>query len=409
MAKELFLPYRCHLPQHIQGDSEEDEAMILRSDMTFEDLIADGTKDRGLTLEGFHSFIKKRVVFITPDTAIYVSLDAPSHHKYAIDVTFTFSSTTVERALHISGVNAEKTSPALNFLLRLILEGDSNEKNLNNGGIIENKIGVIFKCFSMTPRQQLGSLDLPTLANLGQKRKISSLTNTSVTSSHKSIDVEFRFFALNKTHCKFLFNEYSTIFSSIKLSQCQIDEWATNEKNEGQNIQNNASSSIIKSDRPSQKLVLSCSQQEFRKFAQGQLMMSNETSICELNLLLHFMLSDMDVHHLGYIIEKSQNLKSLKIEFLEIDDKTWTSICKSLHNNRTLKGIKLAYTERFADSFRRLTPQRRHSRTNDILQLLNTNKTLQEVCWPKFQQDESLMSNIKCLLTENKHLASLPS
>ena len=96
----------------------------------------------------------------------------------------------------------------------------------------------------------------------------------------------------------------------------------------------------------------------------------------------------------------------LKIEFLEINDKIWEVLCDSLRSNQTLKNIELAYTEKFADSFRRLTPERRHKRTNDILQLLETNKTLQTIKWPKFQQDESCMPDIERHLMENKTMAS---
>ena len=247
----------------------------------------------------------------------------------------------------------------------------------------------------MTPRQQLGSLDLSTLTNIGQKRKISSLTPpSSDCSSHRTINVEFRFLALNRGHCNLLFNRCSHLFTRVKLSQCEVDGWAINEKSEDQRNEN------------TQKLVLSCAQKEFRKFAEGGLLTGNDASICEFDLLLHFMLTDVDVNHLGFLIEKSQGLESLKIEFLEIDDKVWGVICDSLRRNQTLKRIELAYTEKFADSFRRLTPERRRSRTNDILQLLDTNKTLQTINWPKFQQDESLMPDIERRLLENRNMAS---
>jgi hypothetical protein len=139
---------------------------------------------------------------------------------------------------------------------------------------------------------------------------------------------------------------------------------------------------------------------------EGRLLTSNGTFICELHLVLHFMLADSDVDHLASIIQNNKSLKSLRIEFLDLDDNTWTSICRSLHINRNLKSIQLAHTENFADSYRRLTPECRHSRTNDILQLLNINKTLQEFDWPKFQQDESLILNVERLLMENKRASS---
>ena len=409
MIEDLFSPYHSHLPQHIQDEVDEDEVFMLRSDIDFEDLITDGTNNnRRLTFQEFYSFVKKRVVFVTPDTAISGSLDTPSHHKYTIDAIFTFpTATTIQRTLHVSGVNAQETSPALNFLLRLVLESESNETNTNDEGKIinNNNIKVILKCFPTTPRQQLGSLDLSSpLKNLGQKRKISSLTQ----SPPNAIDIDFRFLALEKAHCQLIFNENSNIFSCVKLSQCEIDGWMIyNPNDEEQKSHNSSTVSVTeKTDRLPQKLVLSCTRPEFRKFAEGRLLTSNETSICELHLVLHFMLADSDVDLLESIIQNSKSLKSLRIEFLDLDDNTWKSICKSLHDNRNLKGIQLAHTENFADSYRRLTPECRHSRTNDILQLLTINKTLQEFDWPKFQQDESLIPNVERLLVENKRTSS---
>ena len=382
---------------------------MLRSDTDFEDRITDGTNNnnnRRLAFQELYSFVKKRVVFVTPDTAISVSLDTPSHHKYTIDAIFTFpTATTIQRTLHVSGVDAQETSPALNFLLRLVLESESNETNMNDEFKIKNannNIQVILKCFPTTPRQQLGCLDLSSpLTNIGNKRKISSLTQ----SPPNAIDIDFRFLSLEKAHCQLLFNESSNTFSRVKLSQCEIDGWMmyNNLNDEDQKSHNDSAVSVTeKRDRLSQKLVLSCTRPEFRKFAEGRLLTSNETSICDLHLVLHFMLVDSDVDLLASIVQNSKSLQILRIEFLDLDDDSWTSICKSLHSNKKLKSIQLAHTENFADSYRRLTPECRHSRTNDILQLLTINKTIQEFDWPKFQQDESLIPDVERLLVENK-------
>ena len=92
--------------------------------------------------------------------------------------------------------------------------------------------------------------------------------------------------------------------------------------------------------------------------------------------------------------------------YLAISNTPAAAICDSLCNNKTLKRIELGYTEKFASSFRRLTPERRLNRTNDILSMLNTNKTLQLINWPEFQQDESLMPDVERRLMENKNNAS---
>jgi len=158
-----------------------------------------------------------------------------------------------------------------------------------------------------------------------------------------------------------------------------------------------------------QKLVLSCSQREFRKFAEGRAAMSSKTATVDLHLVLHFMLADIDVDHLASIIQNSTGLQSLSLEALAIDDRTWTGICKSIRNHPRLKSVQLSFTEKFVDSCRRLTPERRRSRTNDIIKVLNTNKILEAVDWPKFQQDDSLMPRVEGLLMENRKASSSAS
>ena len=452
MAEDLFIPYHSHLPQHVQDNFDENEVLKLNGDGSFEDLIAKG----GWTFEQFYSFVKERVIFITPDTAISVSCDTPSHHKYTIDTTFVVPSPTNiinKRTLHVSGVDAQSTSPALNGLLRFVLAShcDENIKNNDKDENINNDepVKVILKCFPMTPRQQLGSLDLSSLgSNVNRKREASSsssaaatttttaattdIATTATTSSCNSniisISISFQFLALEKSHCQAIFNGSSNVVSCVEFRQCEIDGWMVCEEREREDQNCHDKGTIIINNgsnvglRP-QKLTVSCTQREFRKFAEGRLLMTknkNEsitaattmsttattTSIRELYLVLHFMLAEADVQYLTTSLQNNQSLEYLSIEYLELDDNTWRDICKSLHNHPNLKGISLAYTEKFADSYRRLNPERRRSRTNDILRLLYTNKILQEINWPKFQQDESLIPDVERLLMENRRAAA---
>ena len=227
---------------------------------------------------------------------------------------------------------------------------------------------------------------------------------------------------MEKSHCQAIFNNGSStsnIVSCVEFRQCEVDGWMMLCDNKGEDQNTHESTTIINinSGGP-QKLIVSCTQQEFRKFAEGRLLMTNKnesttttttTSIRELHLVLHFMLADVDIQHLIFTLEKNQSLEHLSIEYLDLDDNTWTNICKSLHNHPNLKILSLAYTENFSDNYRRLTPERCRSRTTDIIELLNTNKTLQEIDWPKFQQDESLIPDIERLLMENRRAASSSS
>ena len=410
MTEDLFIPYRIHSPQHIEEPHDEEDAFILRNDFDFEDLVINKTKTERFTLEDLYLFAENRILFVTPDTAICASRDTPSYHKYSIDVIFGFSNKRIQKILHVSGVNAQVTSPALNFLLRLLLESGGNDEISNDEMKTKNSIGLILKCFPTSPRQQLGSLDLSSPPrNLGLKRKISSLNGTPYSMCPRNtIDIDIRFLSLKNEHCNFLFNGGNSLFSSVKLSQCEIDSWTINNQEGKDRIDEEqkplSGTASFDKDRPKlpQKLVVSCTQHEFRKFAEGKLFMSDKVSIKDLHLILHFMSTDSDVDHLTFIIQNSLSLRSLRIELLNLEEKTWKRMLKSLHKNHTLERLHLSYTENFADSFRRLAPKERWSRTNDVLELLRINKTLQEVHWPKFQQDETLMSDVERLLMENK-------
>mmetsp|Transcript_22169 Transcript_22169/g.52480 ORF Transcript_22169/g.52480 Transcript_22169/m.52480 type:complete len:167 (-) Transcript_22169:31-531(-) len=153
-------------------------------------------------------------------------------------------------------------------------------------------------------------------------------------------------------------------------------------------------------------MVLSCTQREFRKFSEGRLFASENIAIRDMHLILHFMMADLDVQHLVCTLQENQRLEKLTIEYLDMDDETWTCICKVLCNHPRLKYLEFAYTEKFADSHRRLTPERRRIRTNDVLELLKKNKTIHEIHWPKFQQDETLIADIEKVLVENKKYSS---
>lgn len=318
--------------------------------------------------------------FFTHDTAISISCDSPLHHEYAIDVSFIFSSRSYKkRTLCISGVDARATTRTLNFILRLVL---GNRHNISNDDRSDEEgIEVIFKCFATTPRKKLGSLDLLFL-RINKNR----------------IKFSFQFLSLEKSHCQEIFNHVDNL-SSVEFRQCEVEGWKFC------NNVDKITDSTTKINGGPQKLTISCSQHEFREFAEGR-MLSNSTTINDLHLFLHFMLVDLDIQYLtSTLSNNSQRLERLSIEYLDLDDKSWTAICKALHNHPSLKILTLTYTEMYTDSFRRFTPERRRSRTDDILQLLNRNKILQEINWPRFQQDESLITDIEQCLAENKKTA----
>jgi hypothetical protein len=87
---------------------------------------------------------------------------------------------------------------------------------------------------------------------------------------------------------------------------------------------------------------------------------------------------------------------------LELSDNDWSALCESLQDHPKLKVLELAFTDKFADGVRRLDPDRRRQRSLAVLKLVQTNKNLQHVQWPVFQQDEEIVQSIERCLQENK-------
>ena len=392
MAEDLFIPYHSHLPQPIQDEFHENE--VWKFTGNFENIV-----EKGWTFDEFYTFVKDRIVFLTPNTAIYRYCDTPSNHEYTIDIVFIFSSRNNNKkrtkTFHISGVDAQATSPTLNYLFRFVLASNhsaSGTKHNNDDEAIE----VIFKCFATTPRKKFASLDL---SFLGKNKNL----NSSSSSSYNKISLSFQFLALDSSVCQAIFNQGNSL-SSVEFRQCKVDDWMAYGSNDADDDDERKNDSALKINGGSQKLIISCTQHEFRKFAESRLLSNSNYSFSELHLFLHFIFGEEDIQYLTSTIlnsDSNQHLERLCIEYLDLDDKSWTAICKSLHNHPSLKVLTLTYTENFKDSYRRLTPDRRRSRTDDILLLVNTNKILQEVNWPKFQQDESLITDIEQRLAEN--------
>jgi hypothetical protein len=384
MAEDLFTPYHSHLPQHIQDEFHENE--VWKFTGNFEDIVE--------TFDEFYSFVKDRIVFLTPNTAIYRYCDTPSNHEYTIDIAFILSSRNNKertKTFHISGVDAQATSPTLNYLLRFVLASHHSASGTKNND--DEAIEVIFKCFATTPRKKFGLLDL---SFLGKNRNLNS------SSSYNKISLSFQFLALDSSICQAIFDQGDNL-SSVEFRQCEVDDWMVCDSDDDDD-DDEKNDSALNINGGSQKLIISCTQHEFRKFAESRLLSNSNYFISELHLFLHFIFGKEDIQYLTSTIlssDSNQHLERLCIEYLDLDDESWTAICKSLHNHPSLKVLTLTYTENFKDSYRRLTPDRRRSRTDDILLLVNTNKILQEVNWPKFQQDESLMTDIEQRLAEN--------
>jgi hypothetical protein len=354
-ADILFTPY-TQVPAHVAQDYEDDDLFELNGSL--QELAV-----KGFGFQEFYSFVKDRVVFLTPNTSIVAYCDPPSHHEYTVDMIFASSGTNKKKTLHVAGVDSEATSPAINGLLELFVASHKDD----------DSIDVTFKCFATNPRKPFGTLNVSSLSTLGP--------NPSC-----KIALIFQFLALNKAHCDAIFN--STTAAVVELRQCTVDGLG------------HALKGVDGSNGVGPKKVrISCAQSELVKVADG---LRCNSTLGDLDLLLHFMLGTEDLQHLTSAMQGNSGLQRLCLEYLDMDDESWEILLASLHHHPSLRVLDLAFTEKFADSVRRLDAKRRHARTKAILQLVETNNNLIEVTWPQFQQDEELLPAIQECLNANK-------
>lgn len=356
MAEDLFVPYIQNLPPAVGQDYDEDEVFALNGSL--EEVVA-----KGWRFQDFGSFLKDRVVFWTSDAAIVSYLDSPSNHEYTIDMIFPPTASSKKKTMHISGVNAESTAPVLSGLLEFFITSHEDEQEME----------VIFKTFATNPRKPFGGLDLSS----------PSLTRALEKSSCR-LALSFQFVSLSPSQCQTIFA--SQAFYSVEFRQCSTGEGLAESLRECQ------------SGFGPHKLKISCTQQEFANLAEG---LRDNLSIRELELQLHFIFNSQDMQRLVSSLQ-CQEMETLVLEYLDMDDEGWEMICGSLAKHHKLKTITLAFTDKFADAARRLTPERRRARSEAILKLAQSCKTLHDVNWPEFQQDDSFVPEIEKRLEENK-------
>jgi hypothetical protein len=357
MAEELFSPYTQHVLQGVEQEYEEDEVWALNGGIN--DVIA-----KGLNFSDFCHFVKDRVVFWTADTSIVCSSDSPSHHQYTIDMIFPPTASSKKKSLHVSGVNAESTCPVLTDLLTLFVMSHRDEQEME----------VIFKAFATNPRKPFGGLDLSSS---------SSLTKVLVNASSR-VCLSFQFVTLLPTQCCSIFS--SQCLFGVEFRQCSSAEGLRENLRE------------CKLGFGPERLKLSCTQQEFAILADG---LRDNSSLKELALQLHFIFSPKDIQGISDVL-KCQEIEKLTLEYLDMDDEGWTTICEAIGNHSKLRVVTLAFTDTFADAARRLTPERRRARTEAVLKMVQTCRTLQAANWPEFQHDEDVIPEIIKCLEENK-------
>jgi hypothetical protein len=161
-------------------------------------------------------------------------------------------------------------------------------------------------------------------------------------------------------------------------------------------------------------ITLSCTLPEFIKFVEYIHTSGSNIipEITELHFKLHFFIPDHPVmsQFSEAIAKQCLSLTVLSIQYLDLSDVGWNIFCTTLTNAAAasttttcpLRSLSLKYTDNFVDTYRRLTVERCTKRTQEILDLVQAIPTIQEIHFPVYQQDASIMNEINAILEERK-------
>lgn len=366
-------------PEYLDNFEDDDELCELQG--SFRDLARNGDMD----FVQVHKFIMDRLVFFSSsspnDASMTVYCDPPPHHPYVIEMIFTVLPTADEVAasvaegtkpkpskpkkIQISGMTAESTSLILNGLIEFFLMGHKTSTS---------NVEIAFKCFATTPRKPLGSLDVVSLPGL---------------QCEANVTLSFQFVTLTSSHFDAIF--HSEGISKVEFRQCTltgVDQLS---------IQDN--DSCIKGPK---KLVFSCGMSELPAFTDLLAPSRLPASTTSIDVLMHFLLDMTLLGTFMTALKKNTNIERLRLEYLDLDDDAWTLMCSSLNGHPSIKYLDLAFTEKFADNVRRLTPERRTARSKAVLELVQSSPNLLHADWPAFQQDEEVHLETKNILDSRR-------
>jgi hypothetical protein len=324
--------------RHNKENSDADDEVVMQG--SFQDLV-----NKGWSWAEFYDFVGDKIVWTAPDCSV-VKRDPPPDHEYSVDVICQRGK---KQKLQVTGMSEQATASTLNGLFQLC---DKNTEETD----------LTFKCFATNPRTPLG-----TLQNMASRTsKINCL--------------RFHFVALDEDTTATLL---ASGVSDVELRQCTVD---------------GLDASLLVNQGPT-KLAVSCNMHEFAKFGSG---LAENSTVKELDLLLHFGLQGAPLSNFANGLSGNLGLEKLSMSYLDINDEGWISLCEALHQHPNLKTLELGFTEKFVDTFRRLTPERRAVRSKAVLDLVQVNSSIQDIVWPEFQQDESIMTEINNLLQRNR-------
>ena len=298
--------------------------------------------------------------------------EKPGSHEYALElIVETMQSdmtnqTKSTQKLQLTAPSAEAASPALHGLFHLV----SNSKT--SATTASSRSEITCKCFATQPRAPIPRLRLDLLQKL-----------FAASSSHIPIScLRFHFVSIDEESARAI---NGCGVGHVEFRQCSIaSAW---------------DKVLTSADDGLKTLSVSCAMPEFAQLGSH---ISGNSSLEEMDLLLHFWLQGPALETFANGLATTKGLRKLKIQYLDINDQGWDWLCQSLHSHPTLQRLELGFTENFVDNFRRLTPERRLIRTKSVLKLVQTNHAIREVVWPQFQQDETTIQQVNSLLEGRK-------
>jgi hypothetical protein len=235
------------------------------------------------------------------------------------------------------------------------------------------------------------------------------------------------YFTINHTLLEWSNNQQPSTNSieKIELIQCTIncnwnDLFVATQRNQNTTIglvdTIQSPLPLIAQQKQRHALSISCSLPEFIKCI--PFLHSCTTNITDLSLILHFYIPD---NHNWYDFCMAlchcctHTLINLSIQYLDLSDIGWDTLCTTLQNNVnqnsssstttktcTIRSISLSYTDNFIDNHRRLSDVRRTKRTQSILSLVQSIPSIQNIHFPIYQQDPILMNEIQTILEQRR-------
>jgi hypothetical protein len=333
-----------------------------------------GVVEKGWNWHNVYQFVKDNdIVWTSPECCLVLS---DTEHIYSVDMTVQFDGTGDEKkkqTLQISGSDAAATESTLNGLLRLC------------SIMPEGNIDVTLKCFPTDTR-----LPLATLQSLNATKG----SNISCLRLH--------FVALDAPTVQMIM---TSNIPSLELRQSTINATVEEGCSEPQALlgtRTRTTPTQGKDHQGPREMTISCSLPEFIKLVAGGI--DENLTVQKLFFQLHFTVEGDPLQKFTNALQATKNtqgVETLTMEYLDISDDGWKSLCKALHRHPSLRAVHFGFTEKFVDTYRRLTPERRAARTQAVLELVRVNTKIQEFTCPACQQDESIQSQVEYCLKEN--------